>query len=98
MITASSPTSHPASGRWQHEMAAAITSAEALVTALGLDAALIEPARAAAGKFRLRVPHSYVARMRHGDANDPLLRQVLPVSQELETVPHYGADPLGESA
>ena len=98
MITASSPTSHPASGRWQHEMAAAITSAEALVTALGLEASLIEPARAAAGKFRLRVPHSYVARMRHGDANDPLLRQVLPVAQELETVPHYGADPLGESA
>jgi EF-P beta-lysylation protein EpmB len=79
-------------------MAAAITSAEALVATLGLEPALIEPARTAAAKFRLRVPRSYVARMRHGDANDPLLRQVLPISQELEPVPHYGADPLGESA
>jgi EF-P beta-lysylation protein EpmB len=79
-------------------MATAITSAEALVTAMGLESALIEPARAAAGAFRLRVPRSYVARMRHGDANDPLLRQVLPIAQELASVPNYGADPLGEQA
>ena len=98
MITASSPTSHLPGSRWQHEMAAAITSAAELVETLGLDPALIDPARMGAAKFRLRVPRSYVARMRHGDANDPLLRQVLPIAQELETVPHYGADPLGESA
>jgi EF-P beta-lysylation protein EpmB len=79
-------------------MAAAITSAEALVAAVGLDPALIAPARAAADTFRLRVPRSYVARMRRGDANDPLLRQVLPVAQELEAAPDYSADPLGERA
>jgi EF-P beta-lysylation protein EpmB len=79
-------------------MATAITSAEALAAAVGLEPALIEPARAAASTFRLRVPRSYVARMRPGDANDPLLRQVLPVAQELESVPEYSADPLGERA
>jgi L-lysine 2,3-aminomutase len=98
MITASSPSRHPAENRWQQELATAITSAEALIEMLGLHAALTAPARAAAAKFRLRVPRGYVARMRHGDPNDPLLRQVLPVSQELETVPDYGADPLGERA
>ncbi len=99
MITASSLARHPAAARWQHEMASAITSAEDLLAALGLDQALIdEPARAAAAKFRLRVPRSYVARMRPGDVNDPLLRQVLPLAQELEALPEYSADPLGERA
>ncbi|HVY82532.1 MAG TPA: EF-P beta-lysylation protein EpmB [Steroidobacteraceae bacterium] len=98
MITASSEARHPAPARWQHDMADAITSAEALVAALGLDPALIEPARAAAGTFRLRVPRGYVARMRRGDPHDPLLRQVLPVAQELDSAPGYSADPLGERA
>jgi EF-P beta-lysylation protein EpmB len=96
MITASSPTRHPVPLRWQQEMATAITDAETLIEALGLDRALIAPARAAAAKFPLRVPRGYLARMRHGDANDPLLRQVLPLSRENEVVPHFGPDPLGE--
>jgi EF-P beta-lysylation protein EpmB len=36
--------------------------------------------------------------MRYGDPNDPLLRQVLPVSAELATSEHFGADPLNEHA
>ncbi len=79
-------------------MANAISSAETLIEMLGLDAALTMPARAAAAKFRLRVPRSYVARMRFGDPDDPLLRQVLPISQELEILPDYSVDPIGERA
>jgi EF-P beta-lysylation protein EpmB len=96
MITASPLTRQSAERRWQHEMADAITTAEALIHTLGLDSALIAPARAAAAEFRLRVPRGYIARMRRGDPNDPLLRQVLPVGQELEAAPNYSADPLGE--
>src|SRR4029079_5907000 len=98
MITASPSTRQQTSLRWQTEMAQAITSPEALVEALGLDRSLIEPARAAAGKFPLRVPLGYVARMRRGDANDPLLKQVLPIGAEGEVVPDFGPDPVGESA
>jgi len=98
MITASPSTRHPASIRWQHEMAQAITSPAALIEALGLDPALIEPANAAAALFRLRVPRGYVARMRPGDVNDPLLRQVLPLGEETAAVADYVADPLGEHA
>jgi len=79
-------------------MSEAITCPEALIRALGLDSALIAPARAAAAQFRLRVPLSYVARMRHGDPDDPLLRQVLPIAAECEPAPGYMADPLGEAA
>ena len=45
-------------------------------------------------RSRMRVTRSYLARMRRGDANDPLLRQVLPLADELFETPGYGADPL----
>jgi L-lysine 2,3-aminomutase len=102
MITASSftrqhePNTPPP--RWQEEMAAAITTPEALVAALGLDQKLIAPAIAAAASFRLRVPRPYIARMRPGDPADPLLRQILPVEHELQDAAEYVSDPLGEHA
>jgi EF-P beta-lysylation protein EpmB len=77
-------------------MAQALTSPEALVEALGLDPSLVPPARAAAEKFGLRVPLGYLARMRRGDANDPLLKQVLPLGAEGQIVPEFGPDPVGE--
>ena len=79
-------------------MSQAITSPEELIGTLGLAPSLIPPARAAAEKFGLRVPLSYVRRMRHGDPNDPLLRQVLPLGDEMAAVPGFGPDPLGEEA
>jgi len=79
-------------------MAAAITEPQALIEALGLPAALIEPARAAAQAFGLKVPLGYVARMRRGDPLDPLLRQVLPLGVELNQPAAYVSDPLGERA
>jgi EF-P beta-lysylation protein EpmB len=46
----------------------------------------------------LRVPHAFIARMRRGDARDPLLLQVLAQPLELLSVPGYVADPLEEAA
>src|SRR5687767_15642389 len=81
---------------WQEEMAAAMTRPEELIATLGLDARLIEPARAAGAVFRLRVPRSFVRRMRHGDPHDPLLRQVLPIAEEQQQYAGFVSDPLGE--
>jgi L-lysine 2,3-aminomutase len=81
---------------WQQDLKRAITDPGELLTTLGLDAALGAPARAASSAFGLRVTRSYLARMRRGDANDPLLRQVLPLSDELLDTPGYGSDPLLE--
>jgi EF-P beta-lysylation protein EpmB len=44
------------------------------------------------------VPRGYAALMERSDPNDPLLRQVLPVAQELESPRGFCADPLGERA
>jgi EF-P beta-lysylation protein EpmB len=79
-------------------MASAITDPQELICELGLDPALLSQAQAAAAAFRLRVPRSYFSRIRHGDPNDPLLRQVLPIGAELTDTSDYTADPLGERA
>ena len=47
--------------------------------------------------FPMRVPRSFVARMRRGDPTDPLLRQVLPVAEELEHTAGRSSDPLQEA-
>lgn len=83
---------------WQQELAEAIRDPAELIALLGLDTGLLPAARAAAGQFPLRVPRGFVARMAHGDPHDPLLRQVLPLADELQAQPGYGPDPVGDLA
>ena len=96
MITATPLARQPSA--WQHELAAAISDPAELLAALDLSPALLPGAIAAAAQFGLRVPRGFVARMRRGDPDDPLLRQVLPLGTELATVAGYVGDPLSERA
>lgn len=82
--------------RWQTEMAEAVRDPRELLALLDLDPSLLEPARQAAAAFPLRVPRAFLARMRKGDPADPLLRQVLPLGEELQEVPGYVRDPVGD--
>ena len=84
--------------RWQQELARAITEPAELLRELALDLALLPAARASAAQFPLRVPRGFVARMRQGDPDDPLLRQVLPLAAELSPVPGFVADPVDDQA
>jgi EF-P beta-lysylation protein EpmB len=100
MITATPPPRHPAPASpgnplWQREMASAITSVEALALAVGLAP---PPTPLASAAFKLRVPASYVRRMRPGDPHDPLLLQVLPTDLETDDTPEFTSDPVGERA
>ena len=83
---------------WQRDLSRSITDPAQLLAELELDPALAGPARSASSSFAMRVTRSYLARMRRGDAQDPLLRQVLPLADELIEAPGYGADPLEEHA
>jgi EF-P beta-lysylation protein EpmB len=47
--------------------------------------------------FPLFAPRPYVNRIRRGDLNDPLLRQILPHIDETVEVDGFVSDPLGES-
>ena len=84
--------------RWQQLLADAITDPAELCRILGLDPALIPHAMAAAESFPLRVPRSFVARMKPGDYGDPLLLQVLPIAAELQVVDGFVMDPVGDLA
>ena len=80
---------------WQQELANGVTSSEVLLTRLGLDATQVlgvdhTPA------FSVRVPEPFIKRMVRGDPHDPLLRQVLSVSEERTPTPGFVADPLDE--
>ncbi|NLO79874.1 MAG: EF-P beta-lysylation protein EpmB [Xanthomonadaceae bacterium] len=82
--------------RWQQELADAIRDPAELLSLLELDPALLPAAQAAAAQFPLRVPRGFVARMRPGDPHDPLLRQVLPLADELRPAQDYLVDPVGD--
>lgn len=86
------------SGRWQESLRDAVTDPAELVALLGLDPALVEPARRVAARFGLKVPRGFVARMRRGDPADPLLRQVLPLGAEADDVSGFTSDPVGDLA
>jgi len=83
---------------WQRALQDAVTDPAELLALLDLDPQWLEPARAAASRFALRVPRGFVARMRRGDPGDPLLRQVLPLGLELDDAPGFGTDPVGDLA
>ena len=82
---------------WHESLSQAIRDPELLIHKLGLSTDLIDAAREAASQFPLLVPLSFVARMRCGDPQDPLLKQVLPIGAELGQVPGFTLDAVGDS-
>lgn len=102
MITASpgariTPSAHAPMTDWRQLWREAVTDAAELLGLLGLPhlAGQLPPADAG---FQLRVPRGFVARMRHGDARDPLLLQVLPQLAELDEVAGFVVDAVGDLA
>lgn len=77
-------------------MATAITDPAVLLQTLGLPETLLPAAERAAKSFGLKVTAPYLARIRHNDPADPLLRQVLPVFDELIEKEGFSADPVGD--
>lgn len=81
---------------WQTQLSEVITSVDELLAILHLES--LQSQIYLPTHFELRVPRAFVTKMRVGDANDPLLRQVLPDKQEQITVTGYVSDPLAENA
>jgi EF-P beta-lysylation protein EpmB len=79
---------------WQEAVRTAVREPSELLQLLDLPATAL--GAAASAPFTLLVPRSFVARMRKGDPNDPLLRQVWPFENELVDVPGFTSDPVRE--
>ena len=81
---------------WRKSLANAVTTIDELCQLLNLDIQQLNVGSAAIRQFPLKIPRSFVARMRRGDPLDPLLRQVLPVADEEKAVAGFGLDPVGD--
>jgi len=82
---------------WLHQLGDVITDPDELLTLLALnDHPELQQGREARRLFALRVPRAFVARMKQGDPQDPLLLQVLTAREEFLTAPGFTTDPLEE--
>ncbi|WP_437890748.1 EF-P beta-lysylation protein EpmB [Phytobacter sp. V91] len=82
---------------WLVQLADVITDPDELLRVLNLDTdENMLAGREAKRLFALRVPRAFVARMRKGDPDDPLLRQVLTSREEFLAAPGFSTDPLEE--
>lgn len=82
---------------WQQQLSNAFSDITDLCDYLELNPTDIS-SLAATTNFPLRVPRSFAARMEKGNPADPLLKQVLPVADEMLTFPGFTADPVGDLA
>lgn len=101
MIPAAPLSTQPAPSAgpdWKRLWRDAVRDPAELLALLGLDGRVPGLSAVAAEQFPLRVPRGFVARMRPGDPHDPLLRQVLPLDDELRPMPGFGLDAVGDGA
>lgn len=81
---------------WLQQLTNAISNPADLLQILEIDPSLWQNGFEARKLFALRVPQSFIERMEQGNPYDPLLRQVLPLSEEFEWHQGYSTDPLEE--
>ena len=86
------------SSSWQTILAQAIRNPETLLARLSLPREWLPGAEQGHQLFPTVVPEPYLSRMRPGDPEDPLLRQVLPRLEETRTEEVDREDPLEEAA
>jgi EF-P beta-lysylation protein EpmB len=87
---------------WKRSLAQAVRDPGELLERLKLPLSLLptgflDGSQQAATEFPLLVPESYLARMQTGDAADPLLRQVLPLEEELDSVAGFSLDAVEDA-
>ena len=103
MIPAPPPAPQPAApaavaADWRLAWREAVRDPAELLRMLELPGLAARVSASATAQFPLRVPRGFVARMRKGDPDDPLLRQVLPLDEEDRPVPGFVHDAVGDLA
>lgn len=81
---------------WQKELSNVVTDPKKLLEMLEIDDNDYLQHFNARTLFPVRVPKPFISRMKKGDFNDPLLRQVMPLSDEFIISSGYSTDPLEE--
>ncbi|WP_373567776.1 EF-P beta-lysylation protein EpmB [Colwellia sp. M166] len=81
---------------WQKELANVITDPKTLVELLDIPPENYQQHFAARKLFPVRVPRTLLSRIKKGDFNDPILKQVMPLDVEFSVTDGYVEDPLEE--
>ncbi|MEY2665864.1 MAG: beta-lysylation protein EpmB [Pseudomonadota bacterium] len=81
---------------WQIQLASAFSHFDELCHYLQLSPTELQLSQEARTQFPLRVPLAFASRMEKGNPADPLLRQILPISDELQIYPDFSDDPVGD--
>ena len=81
---------------WQKELANVITDPKTLLDLLNISAEKHQQHFAARKLFPVRVPRPLLSRIKKGDINDPILKQVMPLDLEFSVTDGYSQDPLEE--
>jgi len=81
---------------WQKELANAVKNPLQLLQLLEIKPEKMGLSELARKNFPMLVPMPFVRKMKKGDILDPLLQQVLPITNEDKLVEGYSLDPLGE--
>ncbi len=79
---------------WQGDLQTAFRSPPELLEFLQLEG--LNYSEKASELFSMLVPKSFANRMQKGNPNCPLLKQVLPIKNELQPLPGFSRDPLIE--
>ena len=79
-------------------MRTAVRDPAQLLSLLSLGEEWLDPAEKTAAGFPLFAPREFIARMEVGNPHDPLLRQVLPIGEELVERKGFTSDPVGDLA
>jgi EF-P beta-lysylation protein EpmB len=83
---------------WHQSLGNAIRNPIELLRELRLESLADRFSKEAASQFPLMVPRSFLARMTVGNPDDPLLRQILPLNDELQSVAGFVADAVSDSS
>ena len=81
---------------WNQVLAGATKDVKSLLNQLEVPVSNLSQRQQACLDFPLLVPQPFIDKMEKGNANDPLLLQVLPQSSELEQAEGFINDPLAE--
>ena len=81
---------------WQQELANVVTDPKELLEILNISPDDYLQHFKARQLFPVRIPRPFIKRMKNGDINDPLLMQVMPLTQEFIVTDGFVEDPLEE--
>lgn len=94
IITRTQPADEPHD--WRQILADSFRDSNRLLRYLGIEDDVLPEQHQASESFPVLVPRPFAEKMQRGNPSDPLLLQVLPAAEELQSVSGFVKDPLAE--